>query len=108
VHHPDRIEERRRHGSKGGKRGGRGRTSATQAELQEVKELIRGLVGGVLKGTRDRADAAVCGQLLNVSLRAISTELQVREQTDLIERIEELESTRERQKFSAGKAGARM
>lgn len=108
VHHPDRIEERRRHGSKGGKRGGRGRTSATQAELQEVKELIRGLVGGVLKGTRDRGDAAVCGQLLNVALRAISTELQVREQTDLIERIEELESARERQKFSAGKAGARM
>lgn len=99
VHHPDRIEERRRHGSKGGKRGGRGRTSATQAELQEVKELIRGLVGGVLKGTRDRGDAAVCGQLLNVSLRAISTELQVKEHQELTERIEELENARESAKL---------
>jgi len=97
VHHPDRIEERRRHGSKGGKRGGRGRLSAPLVELQEVKQLIRHLVGGVLKGERGRADAAVCGQLLNVQLRAISTELQVKEQTELIERLEQLEAVLEQQ-----------
>jgi hypothetical protein len=93
AHHPDNAKERRRHGSKGGKRGGRGRP---HAELQEVKQLIRHLVAGVLKGERDRSDAAVCGQLLNVQLRAIATELQVKEQTELIERLESLEEALER------------
>jgi hypothetical protein len=100
AHHPDHAQERRRHGSKGGKRGGRGRP---HAELQEVKGLIRHLVAGVLKGERDRADAAVCGQLLNVQLRAIATELQVKEQTELIERLEELEALEEARKQREGR-----
>lgn len=100
VHHPDHAQERRRHGSKGGKRGGRGRP---HAELQEVKQLIRHLVEDVLKGERDRADAAVCGQLLNVQLRAIATELQVKEQTELIERLEELEALEEARKQREGR-----
>ncbi len=100
AHNPDHAQERRRHGSKGGKRGGRGRP---HAELQEVKGLIRHLVAGVLKGERDRADAAVCGQLLNVQLRAIATELQVKEQTELIERLEELEALEEARKQREGR-----
>jgi hypothetical protein len=95
VHDPGRADERRRHGRKGGKRGGRGRP---HAELQEVKQLIRHLVAGVLKGERDRSDAAVCGQLLNVQLRAIATELQVREQLELVQRLEELEAVLKHQK----------
>ncbi len=88
VHHPDHAEERRRHGAKGGKRGGRGRP---QAELSDVKRRISGLVDDVLEGRKDRGDAAVAGQLLNTYIRAVGVELRVREQQEIVERLEELE-----------------
>jgi hypothetical protein len=43
----------------------------------------------------DRADAAVCGQLYNTLLRAISVELKVTEQRELIERLEQLEQAQD-------------
>ena len=95
VHHPDHAEERRRHGARGGKRGGRGRPLA---DVAETKRFLRGLAGAVLKGTVDRADAAVAGQLLNTYLRAVSVELKAREQEELVGRLEELETLLERQK----------
>jgi hypothetical protein len=93
-HDPDRADARRRRASKGGKRGGRGRP---QAELADIKRLIGGLIRGVLKGTTNRADAAVCGQLANTQIRAVAVELRVREQLELIDRVEELEEIIERQ-----------
>jgi hypothetical protein len=42
--------------------------------------------------------AAVASQILNVYLRAISTELAVREQLELLERLEALEGAAEQQK----------
>jgi len=92
-HDPDQAEARRRRASKGGKRGGRGRP---QAELAEVKSILRGLAGSVIKGTTDRQDAAVVGQLLNTVIRAVSVELKAREQLELIERLEALEEQLER------------
>ena len=92
-HDPAQAEARRRRASKGGKRGGRGRP---QAELAEVKSILRGLAGSVLKGTSDRQDAAVVGQLLNTVIRAVSVELKAREQLELIERLEALEEQLER------------
>ena len=89
AHHPDRTDQRRRYGSKGGKRGGRGRP---QVEVGAVKTQLQDLVDGVLSGAIERADAAVVGQVLNVYLRAVSVGLQVQEQTDLSVRLEELES----------------
>ena len=89
VHDPDHAEERRRHGARGGKRGGRGRP---QAELTDIKNRIRAMVEDVRNGTVDRADAAVCGQLYNTLLRAISVELKVAEQKDILERMHELEA----------------
>jgi len=94
-HDPDQAEARRRRASKGGKRGGRGRP---QAELAEVKSTLRGLAGSVLKGTTDRQDAAVVGQLLNTVIRAVSVELKAREQLELIERLEALEEALEQRK----------
>jgi len=88
-HHPDYEQARRRRASKGGSRGGRGRP---QAELAEVKSILRGLAGSVLKGTTDRQDAAVVGQLLNTVIRAVSVEFKAREQQELIERLEALEA----------------
>ena len=98
-HHPDYEQARRRRASKGGKRGGRGRP---QAELQEAKQLVRGLAAGVLQGTIDRSDAAVCGQLYNVYLRAVSVELKAREQLELTERLEALEEALEQRKGQRG------
>ncbi len=52
----------------------------------------------------DRADAAVCGQLYNTLIRAVGVELKVREQTELIGRLEELERAAEGQR--GGRWGA--
>ena len=94
VHHPDHADERRRHGKKGGKRGGRGRP---QVELGAIKARLSELAEQVLDGEVDRSDAVAVGQLYNTVIRAVGVELKVREQQDLIERLEELESLLERQ-----------
>jgi hypothetical protein len=90
-HDPKQADKRRRVATKGGR-------SKPNRELQDIKRLIGGLVAGVLKGTTDRGDAAVCGQLLNTQIRAVAVELKVREQLDLIERLEALEGVLEHQK----------
>jgi hypothetical protein len=95
AHHPDRISERRRHGSKGGKRGGRGRP---QAELSEIKRRLSDLADDVLAGEVDKGVAAVASQVLNVYLRAVSVELKAKEQLELVERLEALEESLEQRK----------
>jgi hypothetical protein len=95
VHHPDHAEERRRHGSKGGKRGGRGRP---QAELSDIKRRLSELADDVLEGRQDKAVAAVASQVLNVYLRAISVETKLKEQFELVERLESLEEGLEQNK----------
>jgi hypothetical protein len=91
-HDPDQAEARRRRASKGGKRGGRGRP---QVELAGIKDRLLGLADDLLAGSVDRQDAAVVGQLLNTVIRAVSVELKVREQLELIERLEMLEEALE-------------
>ncbi len=98
-HDPDRVDARRRRASKGGKRGGRGRP---QVELADIKRRLLALTDAVLKGSQDRASAAVAGQLLNGVIRAVGVELKVREQEDLTERLEELEAALQRQKERGG------
>jgi hypothetical protein len=92
-HHPDRGEARRRRASKGGKRGGRGRP---QAELVDIKRRLSDLAEDVLEGRQDKGVAAVASQVLNVYLRAVSVELKVQEQRELIERLEALEEAQSR------------
>src|ERR687889_2830882 len=88
-HDPGQAEARRRRASKGGKRGGRGRP---QAELSDIKRRLSELADDVLEGRQDKGVAAVASQVLNVYLRAVSVELKVREQQELIERLEALEA----------------
>ncbi len=95
-HDPAMAEKRKRVATRGG------RSKGSNRELADIKRLISGLIGGVLKGTTNRGDAAVCGQLLNTQIRAVAVELKVREQLDLIERVEELESLLERQSEGRG------
>jgi hypothetical protein len=92
-HHPDYAEQRKQRASRGGKRGGRGRPGA---EIAELKRDVRQLVDGVLSGQVKPGPAAVAGQLYNALLRAAKLELEIKEQTELIERLEELESRQER------------
>jgi hypothetical protein len=95
VHHPNRVAERRRHGSKGGRRGGRGRPLAELGGLRDENADIRRrlLEGGLVPGV-----AAVAIQSLNVDIRAVAATLKAREQEELTERLEELEEVLERQK----------
>ncbi len=88
-HHPDYEEQRRRRATKGGKRGGRGRPLVAAAE---VADQVQDLSDKILAGELGRADAAVCGQLLNVKLRALEVGRKLREAEDLEQRMEELEA----------------
>ncbi len=88
-HDPDKADARRRRASKGGKAGGRGRP---QRELVDIKRRLSDLADGVLTGEVDKGVAAVASQVLNVFLRAVSVELKAKEQLELIERMEVLES----------------
>src|ERR671910_3060574 len=94
-HDPDQAEARRRRASKGGKRGGRGRP---QAELGDIKRRLSDLAEDVLEGRQEKGTAAVASQVLNVYLRAVSVELKAREQMELIERLESLETLLEQRK----------
>jgi hypothetical protein len=88
-HHPDYAERRRRRASKGGKRGGRGRPGS---ELVGIKAEIRDVIADVLAGDEKTGPGAVALQGYNALIRAEKLELDIREQTDLIERLEDLEA----------------
>jgi hypothetical protein len=60
-----------------------------------IKRQLQELTDGVLSGGVERADAAVCGQLLNVKLRALEVERKVLETQELEERISHLEQSQE-------------
>jgi hypothetical protein len=70
-----------------------------------IKERLSTLADDVLEGRVDRGDAAVAGQLLNTVIRAVGVELKVREQLDVMGRVEELEALLERQN-KGGRYGA--
>ena len=99
-HHPDRAEQRSRNASRGGKSGGRGRSNN---ELGEAKNQLQYLTDAILDGRVNRADAAVCGQLLNVKLRALEQERRWREVEELAARLEAVEGVlKDREKRQAG------
>jgi hypothetical protein len=88
AHDPKNAERRRRGQSRGGK-------SKPSKELIGIKKRLSDLADDVLEGKVDKGVAAVASQILNVYLRAISTELAVREQLELVERLEALERSAE-------------
>ena len=94
AHHPDRAERRKRAASKGGRRGGRGRT---HPDLTSLKQDVRHVIDSVLDGTVGHSPGGVALQGFNVLLRAAKLELDIREQQDLIARLEELETALQEQ-----------
>jgi hypothetical protein len=90
-HDPANADKRRRAASKAGK-------SKPSRELAGIKQRLSDLADDVLEGRQERAVAAVASQVLNVYLRAVSVELKVREQQEITERLEELETLLEQRK----------
>ena len=84
AHDPSRSEQRRRAASKAAR-------SKPNREVAEIKQRLQTLADDVLEGQVARADAAVVSQVYNVLLRTLETERKIREQEDLIERLEGLE-----------------
>jgi hypothetical protein len=64
------------------------------SELSEIKRRLRGLAEDVIAGRVDRGNAAVAGQLLGTYIRAVSTEIKVREVEEFEERIRALEQSK--------------
>jgi hypothetical protein len=84
-HDPANAEKRRRAASKAGK-------AKPSRELASIKARLSDLADDVLAGEVDRGMAAVASQILNVYLRAVSVELKVNEQIEILERLETLEA----------------
>jgi hypothetical protein len=95
AHHPDHAEDRARAARKGGKRGGRGRPVS---ELARLQGWFEDLAEKVLSGDVERAEAAVACQLLNGARACVRDSLTAREQEELVERLEALESALEQRK----------
>jgi len=99
AHDPKNAERRRRGQSRGGK-------SKPTKEIIDIKRRLSELADDVLEGRVERGDGAVVSQILNVYLRAISTEMKVREAEELEERLTSLEEALER-KEGGGRWGPR-
>ena len=87
-HDPANADARKQAAARGGKRAGRGRA---QAEVSDIKRRLSDLADDVLEGRQDKGVAAVASQVLNVLLRAISVEMKLKEQLELVQRLEALE-----------------
>jgi hypothetical protein len=97
AHDPARAEERSRNARKAGRTGGNGRSSGL-SETAEAKRWIKVLVSGLLKGTVERDVATACFMGLGTLARFIEVERRLKEQEQVIERIEQIEDALEAQK----------
>jgi hypothetical protein len=88
-HAPETLEERRRNASRGGKTGGNGRPGS--GEVAEIKKEIRGVIGGVLSGRVERSTGATMFMGFNVLLRAVEIARKIKEQDEVLARLEALE-----------------
>jgi len=92
AHDPARASERKRNARRGGSAGGNGRPGTPGVgDVAQVRQEIRGVIGGVLKGTIHRSTGGVLFQGFNTLLRGFETERKIREQDELEDRIAELE-----------------
>lgn len=85
AHDPANAEKRRRMAARAGSSKGGG-------EITELKTQLKELAAAVLSGEVGRSEAAVVNQILNTRARLIELERKIREQEELAERLEALES----------------
>ena len=84
AHDPANSEKRRRTASKGGR-------SRPNRELADLKAKAEKLAEDVLEGKVEKGRAAVCNQIYNSLLRLLDLERKIKEQEDILQRIEALE-----------------
>ena len=84
AHDPSHADARRRAASRGGR-------AKASGEIGRVKANLQALADATLEGEVDKGVAAVVGQIWNVYLSAVRTELKVREVEELEGRLEEVE-----------------
>lgn len=89
-HALENAEARKRRGRRGGKARG-------ASELSEVKREIRTVISDVLEGRVERGVGAVVFQGYNTLLKAVEVDRRIREEEELLARIEQLEQTQEQQ-----------
>lgn len=99
AHDPKNAQRRRKGQSRGGK-------SKPSKEIVSIRGRLSALADDVLAGRVDRADAAVAGQLLGTVVRAIATELKIKEVMELEERLQALEGAQEKDQKGDRKWGA--
>lgn len=87
-HDPARERERSRNASKAGR-------AKPSKDVISIKGQLQELTDQVIAGQIDKAAASIAGQLLNIKLRAIELERKIREQDELLTRIEALEDLRQ-------------
>lgn len=87
-HDPARAGERKRNASRAAR-------TKPNRELQGIKDQLATMVDTVLTGTVATAPYAVAGQLINTRLRAVELERKIREQDEILARIEALEAAPE-------------
>lgn len=87
-HDPERAADRKRNASRAGKSSG-GR------EIRDLKRRISEVVDAVLEGSQDRGRAAVAIQGFNALRGVLELERKVKEQEEILERIEALEQSAE-------------
>jgi hypothetical protein len=83
-HDPANARQRSKAASKAGR-------AKPAKEIVNIRARLSDLADDVLAGRVDRGDAAVAGQLLGTVIRAIGTELKIKEQQVLEERLDALE-----------------
>ncbi len=94
AHDPKNAERRRRGQSRGGK-------AKASGEIRDLKKQLEDLAGDVLEGRVERGDAVVVNQILNTRARLIELERKVREQDEVIGRIEALEQNQQQKEGRA-------
>ena len=85
AHDPANAEKRRRLASRAGSSRGGG-------EIADLKTQLRKLAADVLAGDVSRGDAVAVNQILNTRARLIELERRIKDQEQLEERLEALES----------------
>jgi hypothetical protein len=83
-HDPARSQERKRNASRAAKSRGGG-------EITDLKAQLEDLATDALEGKVERGVAAVVNQIINTRVRLLEAERKIREQEELVERLETLE-----------------
>ena len=96
YHDPANSDKRRRAASRGGK-GNRSKVS------KDLHKLLESLTEQVVSGELEPYPASVAGSLIGVRLRLLEYERRVKEQDELVNRLEALEARAQEEQQRGGK-----